>query len=195
MARSHFFSVIVLSCLFFCCGCKSSGLSPAARTAADKALVSLRKIDAASESNLTETPKEYRARLIEVRSEVEQALTNLPEGDLKKEIGAALEVCVDRAKILGYVWAGPLLPSIGGGGYSPNSSFDLSTIREEDKNLIERLTKTYGVPFYDDKYGIYKDDQKYNRVRFGGYDTLEALRKAGRTHIDHAAALLTEQNR
>jgi hypothetical protein len=189
------FSILALLLLLFCVGCKSTGLSPGARTTADRALVSLRKIDAAAESDLTETPKEYRVRLIEARSEVEQALTNLPEGDLKKELGGALEVCLDRAKILEYAWAGPLLPRIGGSGYSPNSSFDLNTDREEDKVLIERLTKSYGVPFYNDKYGIYKDDRKYNRVRFGSYDTLEALKKSGRTRIDRVASLLTEEGR
>jgi len=95
---------------------------------------------------------------------------------------------------LGYMWAGPLLPSLSGNGYAPKTSFDLNTDREEEQAFIERLTKRYGVPFYRDEYGIYKDDEKYNRVRFGSYDALKALKKAGRTHIDRAASLLTEQH-
>lgn len=192
MARSRLAANMALAFICVWAGCVQNerGLSPEARVAIDKALVALRTMDAAAESSIPEALREYRARLIEAKAEVGQALVQLPEGEVKEEIRAALEVYVDREKVLEHVWDPPLLISPGGRGYDPHPTFALSNRTEEVKAFIERLTRIHGVSLYEDRHGIYRNDEQYGLVRFDTYNTLDALRRSGHSHIERASALL-----
>lgn len=77
-----------------------------AREAALAAVRSLRKLASAAEIGVTY--RDYSSRLIDVKSEVDEALAQMPDGDLKKEVAAAMEAYGDA----GQAWS----RTLGGGG-------------------------------------------------------------------------------
>jgi len=64
-------------------------LTEAQRSSANQALKALRKLEAAIEVGLTRAS--YSDRLIDTKADVQENLRVLPEGELKKEIGMAMD--------------------------------------------------------------------------------------------------------
>ena len=106
---------------------KSSQSSSQATDAASEALKSLRSMAAATEVGINN--RDYSNRLIEVKVVVEAALAKIPEGELKKEINAALSDYVDASKLWDLS-----LESLRGGSYATRSLDE--KIREQMKVVL-----------------------------------------------------------
>jgi hypothetical protein len=164
-------TVLVIAALIPGCG---GGLTSESGTAAEQALVSLRKIDSSTE--LQVSLSEYRIRLVETKAEVENALSKLPDGELKKELSLALDAYVDRQRVLERKdWSRP----------SPNDAYAFLILLKNDRadiDLAEVLTQKYGVQAEEDNNSY---SMNFNAVR-------GALYQAGRKHIGRASELLKE---
>lgn len=72
-------------------------MKPAPPQAAVDALKRLRKIAGATEIGITY--QEYGSRLIDLKADIDDLLTQVPNGELKKEIGRAMEAYIDALTI------------------------------------------------------------------------------------------------
>jgi hypothetical protein len=169
MAR--YITALIMAVLISGCG---GGLSSESRTAAEQALISLRKMDSAVE--LQVSLPEYRARLVETKAEVENALSKLPDGELKKELSLALDAYLVRQRVLERKgWLRP----------SPNDVYAFLILLKNDRadiDLAEVLTQKYGVQAEEDNDSY---SMNFNAVR-------GTLYQAGRKHIGRASELLKE---
>jgi hypothetical protein len=71
-------------------------LNPQAMVAVRDALKALRKMAGATEIGISF--QEYGSRVIDAKADVEEALRQLPEGELKTEIGLAMDAYADASK-------------------------------------------------------------------------------------------------
>ena len=124
------------------------------------AVKALRKLDGATQVGVTFP--QYGPLLIEAKSSVDEALADLPEGELKREILAAMEDYV----IAGQAWSESLRSPEATG--VPTGSA-LASMLNERYSLGLKL-----------KRGSYLDR---NMI-------LEIIWKSASTHVDHAAALI-----
>ncbi|MEI7841950.1 MAG: hypothetical protein WCI39_02865 [Gallionellaceae bacterium] len=74
-------------------GAVTTASKPAPSPAAQSALRALRKMSGAVEIGISS--KEYGSRMIDLKAEVEELLTQLPEGEVKKEVALALQASID----------------------------------------------------------------------------------------------------
>lgn len=80
---------LIFSTLLTAC----SGLSAKQKTAAENAIKALRKVEAATQVKVSYG--QYSQLMIEAQAQDNEALTALPDGELKKEIGLAMEAYKD----------------------------------------------------------------------------------------------------
>ena len=104
--------IFITTTVFFSCG----ELSSKQRVETDEALKALRKIVVATEVGVNYG--KYGSLIIDTKAKVNEVLLVLPDGDLKKEISAAIEAYVDAsqvwgAKINGELFFGVLSPGDG----------------------------------------------------------------------------------
>lgn len=85
--------IFIAATVFFSC----SEVSPKQRVAADEALKALRKIVAATQVGVNYM--KYGSLVIDAQAEVNEVLPVLPDGDLKKEMSAAIEAYADAAQV------------------------------------------------------------------------------------------------
>jgi hypothetical protein len=84
---------IAIGYLLISCG----GLSTKQKTAASDALKSMNKISAATEVGVNYP--QYGQMVIEAKAQVNEAVAVLPDGNLKKELNAAMDAYADSMKI------------------------------------------------------------------------------------------------
>jgi len=98
------------------------------RAAAKAAVQALKKMSGATEIGLN--IMEYNKRLIDLKGDVDEAVEQLPEGELKREIGAAMEAYVDAMEI----WREDFL------------EYDFALTQFEPARTLQ---KKYGIPQRD----------------------------------------------
>jgi hypothetical protein len=80
-----------VSTIAFCLAIVSCGSSP--NPAASDALKELRKMSGAVEMGLS--LEEYTKRMIDMKAEIDEKLSGVPDGELKQEIKSALQAYID----------------------------------------------------------------------------------------------------
>lgn len=88
-------ALIMVANLFTACG----GLSSKQRTSAEEAMKALRKLGAATQVGVNY--QLYGSLVIDAQAQVNEALAILPDGELKKEMNAAMEAYADAGQIWG----------------------------------------------------------------------------------------------
>ncbi|RJP90939.1 MAG: hypothetical protein C4518_08575 [Desulfobacteraceae bacterium] len=91
--KAFFLSLAVTIILLFV----SCGLSSKQKTSAEESMKSLRKLAAAVQVGVNYI--QYSSFIIDAQALVNDSLTVLPEGELKKEINASMEAYVDARKV------------------------------------------------------------------------------------------------
>ena len=84
--------VVIFTQLLVACG----GLSSKQKTAADNALKSLKKIEAATQVGVNY--QQYGQLVIDAKAQVNEAASVLPDRDLKKELNATMEAYTDASQ-------------------------------------------------------------------------------------------------
>ena len=112
MARRN---VILVFVLFLGLACSACGSKPPPQAAVD-AVKSLRKMVGATEIGITY--QEYSSRMIDLKANVDAALAQLPDGELKAELGLAMEAYVDALKAWSWAVQGHVLAT----DYEPGQS-------------------------------------------------------------------------
>jgi hypothetical protein len=74
-------------------------LSPQAKAAANDALKALRKMASATEVGISY--QEYGTRIIDAKAEVDEAIRQLPDGEVREHISLAMEAYADAARAWG----------------------------------------------------------------------------------------------
>ncbi len=88
---------ISLAIIFVLTSCGESKEKTEQKNAANNALKALRKLTAATEVGVS--PIQYQQMLIDMRAEVNETLSVLPNGELKTEISAAADAYKDASTI------------------------------------------------------------------------------------------------
>jgi hypothetical protein len=148
--------LILLFSLFLSVAC--GGLSSKQKDAAKDALKALRKIEAATQVGVSYM--QYGPLVIDAQAQVNEAMSMLPDGELKKELKAAMEAYADA----GQAWE----KTING--------------RLQGSSLGDSLDKKYslGLPSKDE----YVYEKAMREV------VLSKIWAAGREHIERASSLL-----
>jgi hypothetical protein len=127
------------------------------KNAIDNALKSLRKLAAATEVGVSF--REYGTRLIDVKTEIEELLPDISEGNVKEEIKLAMEAYADASK----VWNEMI--KTGNGDLFP------------DYEPWKTLQQKYSIPTY-----------RYSNLHLMTVDkSLKAIWAAANQHIENAA--------
>jgi hypothetical protein len=141
---------------------QSGMLSPQAKVAANDALKALRKMASATEIGINF--QEYGTRAIDAKADVDEALRQLPDGELKTEIGLAIEAYADA----GRAWNKML-------------RYDFMLVEEEPT-----FPEKYSIP-------TTRSETSPTHSFMNGRDAiLSAIWKAARSHIDRASSLLNK---
>jgi hypothetical protein len=161
-------------------------------------LVWLRKIDAAMEQN--EDGEKQKGRLIDAKAEIEQALTKLPEGELKNEISLGLEAYVTRMRVLEEVEKTKgryaLMNRITGKNtpVPDNPQVILYDYEPDNPAFRDLLKKRYTTNFHEGRgyapNASVKDPPTLPFTTFDGKELLTATLEAGRAHVSRASSLL-----
>jgi hypothetical protein len=141
---------------------RSQALSPRVATAARTAVKELRKLAGATEIGVSF--QDYGSRLIDAKNAIDEALVSIPEGELKKEIGLALEAYVDA----GHAWN--TIIKDGNAQYDFTLSLDAEWIR---------IVK---------KYALSPDPE--GTLVYGHDRVLSTIWREARTHLDRASSLI-----
>jgi hypothetical protein len=139
-----------------------SALSPQAQDAAKSAIKALRKMDAAAQVGVSY--QEYGSRLIDTKAEVDEALSQIPEGKVKREIHLSMEAYTDA----NMAWSNLI-----------------------DTGTTMFFTQMPPAPALIRKYSIpakTSENDALDRQTMFTY-----IWKAARAHIDRAASLLDKQ--
>ena len=116
--------------------------------------------------------------MAETKAEVDHAITSIPEGDLKKEIAAALENYIDLLHLMEIKEKSNAMF----GGYDPLEAQGLSSVLlyKNETNLADTLSQKYGVTGEDKK--------EYVVVRMN--QAKEVIYKTAHAHIESASSLV-----
>jgi len=82
-----------LTLIFLLLACNKGGLSSEQKKSAEDALKALRKVEAATEAGVSFM--NYQPLVIDAKAQVNEASSKLPDEELKKELGAAMEAYMD----------------------------------------------------------------------------------------------------
>jgi hypothetical protein len=137
---------------------RSVKLTPQAKTAARDALKALRKMAGATEIGIN--LQEYGSRIIDAKADVEEALRQLPDGDLKLEISLAMDAYADASK-----------------GWNQMLRYDFLLVEFEPG---QSLQKKYSIPIDN---GLGSKAMTKNAV-------LSTIWGAARSHLEKAETLL-----
>jgi hypothetical protein len=151
------FSVYLLAA----CG----GLSSKQRTAASDSLKALKKIEAATQVGVNY--QQYGQLVIEAKAQVNEALSVLSDGELKKELDATMDAYADAGQAWGV--------KISGHGI-------LKQNEEPGKTLISKYSLKAEVPSIAKSLGaiVHSDD------------ALQVIWGEARKHLERASSLLKE---
>lgn len=165
-------ALITICVLVACQGANNPGNSPTATStvaptpkpsppqAAVNAVKALRKMAGATEIGINF--QEYSSRLIDLKAEVDEALMQLPEGELKNEISLAMEAYVDAKQ-----------------GWNEMITDDYLLVQFEPGRSLQ---KKYSIPGDGDK--------RYPAIR--KKTTLSIIWGAADKHINRASQLLNQ---
>lgn len=169
-------AIVALNFLVAC-----GGLSSEQKAAANDALKALRKADSAIE--LGQSYREFRFSVIETKAEVDNAITKLPDGELKDELKRSLNALIDKQKaweaFQGYIsMLGETGPYFG----SPDSdeAFFLLYKYKPAENALGESLKKYKTE--------YKEDQA--TYQFQIKELLAATQNESRLHLERASSLI-----
>jgi hypothetical protein len=163
---------LALASLSLACGGNSSQQSTAAR----EAITALRKIEAATQTGVAYA--NYQPLLIDAKAKVNEASAKLPDGELKREIAAAMEAYVDASDGWQKTMSGGLM--IAG---SPNE--------EQLRNAVAvaELAQKYNIPMTE----AGRDPMTGKPMQYISKDALlSTIFKAGSSHVERASKLLGE---
>jgi hypothetical protein len=107
MKRKQTLLIILLVATNLLTAC--NGLSSKQQTSAEDAMKALRKLGAATQVGVNY--QQYGLLVIDAQAQVNDALAVLPEGELKKEMNAAMEAYVDAGEVWQAKIRGVLLDS------------------------------------------------------------------------------------
>jgi phage gp46-like protein len=186
---SLFFIVAVIVPLVSACG----GLSSQQQTSANEALKALKKVQAATQVGVNSS--QYGQLVIEAQAAVNDASSKLPDGELKKELQAAIEAYGDA-------------PDAWSKYDTVNLSFgEVKLLRLKDfsgrKLPAQRLREKYNIrTFFEDHMGDRKEvtlgDRSFQTSELiggvmDGLDrdkTLNTIWKEAEKHLERASSLL-----
>lgn len=130
--------------------------------AANNALKILRRMAGATEVGINF--QDYGSRVVDAKGELDEALAKIPEGDIKKELSAALVAYVDAAQI----WNLMLDPR-----------YDFVLLQASP--IVPQIAERYSIPV----------DRRFSYPTLRGRSAIMAtIWQAARSHIDNAARLL-----
>ncbi|MDX6498994.1 MAG: hypothetical protein QOG23_2254 [Blastocatellia bacterium] len=172
--KRHGNGTIALVVLLFTFGLVAcSDNSAKQKAVATDALKALRKMDTATDVGVSYM--QYGPMLIEAKTSVNDALSGLPDGQLKDELNAAIEAYSDANTLWrltnneGIKLSGPLEGTV----TVPSSA--------------EQIVKKYHVP---DIFGTVHDEGNAGVV--SKQSALSAIWKVARSHIDTASSLIAK---
>jgi hypothetical protein len=156
--KQTFLATLIVAANFLtACG----GLSSKQQASADEAMKALRKLGAATQVGVNY--QQYGSLVIDAQAQVNDALAVLPEGELKKEMNAAMEAYADA----GQVWSKKIADR---GIYSDS---------EPGMTLIP-------------KYSLRTEKAYSGSMRADPDDALQTIWGAARRHLDKASSLLQQ---
>lgn len=164
--------VMAIAIIYFFTAC--GGLSTQQSNTANDAIAALRKLEAASQVK-TSSYREYNQLVIEAKARVNQAVTLLPDSELKTELNASMEAYADAATAWAAMQGNNYLQPDREPGKTLNSKYNLnlsgsSAALNEYLDSLERM----GHPNYENP-----------SVRA----ELSKIWAVGKTHLDRASTL------
>lgn len=99
MIKRIYLQILILFAVHLLAACGGGGLSSEQRSAANDALKALRKVEAATQVGVNY--QQFGQLAIEAKAAVNQAVTALPDGEVKSEIVAAMEAYADAGDAWG----------------------------------------------------------------------------------------------
>jgi hypothetical protein len=170
--------VIVALVFLIACG----GLSSEQKVAANDAVKALRRTDSASE--LGQSYREFRSSLIETKAEVDNAVTKLPDGELKDELKTSLNALIDKQKAWEAFQAQismRMVPGYRDPTHNPthDAAFFFLGKSEPVENALAESLKKYET--YEEKSTGYSFKMK---------ELLSATQKESQLHVERASSLI-----
>jgi hypothetical protein len=147
------------------------------KNSARNAIKALRKLEAATQVHPSYT--QYNGLVIDAKSEVNEAVRDLPDGDLKRNLNGAIESYTDGAT----AWLAM--------GEKLNGSY-LSNRDEPGKSL----SKKYGIDLDPVKVAMQKYEEALARITDPNYESpskrtiLDKIWSVAKDHLDRASILV-----
>lgn len=182
LKRTISLSTLALAVVSLLSAC--GGLSSKQKTAASDALKALRKIDAAIQINSTYS--QYSQLVLDAKTQVNEASSKLPDGELKKELDAAMQAYVDARD----VWSSPNTDSLAAvkePGISLSKKYNLNLTAVDSQARAIELQEAVDAQM--PQYATWKDPNFRSEQR---KKVVTQIWSVAQSHTNRASNLLGE---